>query len=91
MVSRTRRYSKEEFVRRGEEIFEQQIRSKVEGEDPRSFVLVDIETGDFEVDADEMAASSRLLARRPEAQVWMRRVGSQVSRRLGRRRSEGLG
>lgn len=79
----TPRYSSEEFEVRGEEIFAREIQSKVAGEDPRKMVLIDIESGDFEVDFDELAASDRLRARRPEAQVWMRRVGSRISRRIG--------
>lgn len=70
------RYSKEEFARRGEEIFERVIRARVEGEDERKFVLIDIETEDYEVDSDKMAASNRLLGRNPDGQVWARRVGS---------------
>ncbi|MGH7226008.1 MAG: hypothetical protein ACRELF_22550 [Gemmataceae bacterium] len=73
------RYSKEEFARRGEEIFERDIRPRLKKARKRDFVLIDIETGDFEVDASELAASDRLRARRPDAQVWMRRVGSRVS------------
>jgi hypothetical protein len=79
------RYSGEEFRRRGEAIFERDVRPRVEDSSPRDFVLIDIETGDFEVDGDEMAASDRLLARRPDAQVWMRRVGSPYDRRFGGR------
>jgi len=77
------RYSQEEFARRGEEIYEKEILPRLEGEDPSKFVLIDIETGDYEVDADELAASDRLLARHPDAQVWFRRVGSRPVRRFG--------
>jgi hypothetical protein len=70
------RYSKEEFARRGEAIFERDIRPRLKKARKSHFVLIDIETGDFEVDADELAASDRLLARCPNAQIWVRRVGS---------------
>ena len=40
-------------------------------DDDGRFVLIDIETGEYEVDEDEMAASDRLLARVPDAQVWI--------------------
>src|SRR5690349_1402602 len=70
------RYSKEEFAKRGEAIFARDIESHLTSEDPYNFVLIDIETGDYEVDIDDMAASDRLFARHPDAQVWMRRVGS---------------
>jgi hypothetical protein len=80
------RYSEAEFARRGEEVFERDIRPMLEGARPTDFVLIDIETGDYEIDPDEQAASDRLLARRPGAQVWMRRVGSPYARRFGARR-----
>ena len=83
MTQRGPRYSKEEFARRGEEIFERDIRPHVAQCDPHHFVLIDIETGDWETDEDERAASDRLLARRPDAQVWMRRVGSPYAHRFG--------
>jgi hypothetical protein len=47
--------------------------------------LIDIETGDYEIDRDEIAASDRLFARRPDAQVWFRQVGSRYARRFGPR------
>jgi hypothetical protein len=84
-TKRMPRYTKEEFARRGEAIFDKEIRAAVKGRDPQEFVLIDIETGAFEVDADEDAASDRLLARVPDAQIWMRRVGSRAARRFGGR------
>lgn len=77
------RYSKEEFARRGEEIFERDIRARLKGFPVGYFVLIDIETGDFEVDESELAASDRLLARHPDAQPWLRRVGSRFACRFG--------
>ena len=85
MTQRRPRHSKEEFARRGEEIFERDIRPRLGGADDEQFVLIDIETGDYEIDADEQAAFQRLQARRPDAQVWMRRVGSPYARRFGGR------
>jgi hypothetical protein len=37
------------------------------------------------VDADEDVASDRLMSRVPDAQIWMRRVGSRIARRFGGR------
>ena len=68
---------------RGQAIFERDIVQNLGDANPYHFVLIDIETGDYEVDADEMAASDRLLARHPDAQVWMRRVGSPYAYRFG--------
>jgi len=79
------RYSKEEFARRGDEIYEQDIRPLVEAGNEGKYVAIDIETGAYEVDADELAASDRLLARLPEAQIWLRQIGSRYARRFGPR------
>ncbi|MDE3256896.1 MAG: hypothetical protein OYM47_03580 [Gemmatimonadota bacterium] len=79
------RFSKEEFARRGDEIYERDIRLRIEADNEGKYVVIDIETGDYEVDADELGASDRLLSRRPDAQMWMRRVGSRYTRRFGPR------
>ncbi len=79
------RYSKEEFALRGDEIYEREVLPRLSSEDEGKFALIDIETGDYEVDRDEIAASDRLFARRPEAQIWFRQVGSRYARRFGPR------
>ncbi len=79
------RYSKEEFARRGDEIYERVVRSRSGVDDLGKFVAIDIETDDFEVDADELVASDRLLARSPDAEVWLTRIGSRYAYRFGSR------
>jgi hypothetical protein len=78
-------YSKKEFARRGDDIYERVVRSQVEPEHNGDFVVIDIESGDFEVDEDELVASDRLLASHPGAQIWLRQVGSRYARRFGSR------
>ena len=85
MTVRQPRYSKEEFARRGDEIYESEVRSQVEEDSHGKIVAIDIETGDFEVDASEIAACDRLEARHPDAQIWIVRVGSRHVRRFGGR------
>lgn len=79
------RYSKEEFARRGDEIYDREVSPGVGPEDEGKFVVIDIETGAYEIDQDELAASDRLLARVLDAQIWTRRVGSRYARRIGNR------
>jgi hypothetical protein len=86
-MSQVRRYSKEDAARKGQEVFERDIRTKVENEDPRHFVAIDIETGDYEVGPDELGVVDRLRGRRSDAQVWTRRVGSQFAHRIGSSRT----
>jgi hypothetical protein len=77
------RYSKEEYARRGDEIYERDLRPHVEAGNEGKFIVIDIETGAYEIDAAELVASDRLLAHHPDAQVWLRRVGSRYARRFG--------
>ncbi|WP_315784863.1 hypothetical protein [Fischerella sp. JS2] len=83
MVIRQPRYSKEEFAQRGDEIYEREVRRLVEPDHIGQIVAIDIETGAWEIDADEIAACARLEARNPNAQIWIVRVGSRYVRRFG--------
>ena len=62
------RYSIEEFARRGDAIYERDVRPSMKKGNEHRFVAIDIETGAYEVDADELAASDRLLTRAPRPQ-----------------------
>jgi hypothetical protein len=75
MSIREPRYSKEEFARRGNEIYERDIRPVVEEGNKGKIVAIDIETGMYELGASVRESSERLYARRPDAQVWAVRVG----------------
>jgi hypothetical protein len=77
------RYGKEEFARRGDAIYENELRSLLEPGNAAKFVAIDIESGTYEVDSDELAASDRLLSRCPNAQIWLRRIGSRYARHFG--------
>jgi len=83
------RYSKEEFARLGDEVYERDIAPRVEAAEAGKFVAIDIETGAYEMDRDELLAMNRLLARIADAQVWLRRVGSRCAHRIGSRRNSG--
>lgn len=84
-TSRQRRYRREEVARRGDEIYEREVVPHLKPADEGKYALIDIETADYEIDRDEIAASDRLLARHPDAQVWMRQIGSRYTRRFGPR------
>jgi hypothetical protein len=80
------RYSREEFARRGDELYDRDVLPRLKVKDKGKFVVIDIETGDYEVDDDELTASDRLLARNPGAQLWLRRIGFDYARRFGSHR-----
>ena len=83
MATRTPRYSKEVFAQRGNEIYERNIRTEVEAENRGKFVAIDIESGAWEMDSDEIVAGDRLVKRFSDAQTWMVRVGYSNLRRFG--------
>ena len=77
------RYSKEYFARRGDEIYERDIRSQVEAVHTGEYVAIDIETGVYALDTDDYTATERLLADKPDAQIWLLRVGHTATYRMG--------
>lgn len=80
-----RHYKKKEFADRGDAIYEENVRPKLTSRDEGKFVAIDIESGDYAVDADELHACDHLRARIPQAQIWMVRVGSRYVHRFGGR------
>jgi hypothetical protein len=88
MSTRQPRYSKEESARRGQEIYERQIRPQVEEGNRGKIVAIDIESGAFKVAGDTLAASDRLLARYPDVQIWFVRIGHRSLHRFGQRQGE---
>lgn len=82
MTVRQPRYSKEEFARLGDEIYERDIRP-LESDNLGKIVAIDIETGAWEMDTNEITASARLEERYPDAQIWIVRVGCRNVRRFG--------
>ncbi|MFM7220236.1 MAG: hypothetical protein ACKO21_08505 [Nodosilinea sp.] len=79
------RYPKEEYARRGNEIYESQVRAQVEAGNHGRIVAIDIETGAFEVADDVVAASQQLLTKYPDAQTWFIRIGHQAVYHFGAR------
>ncbi|MDA1049882.1 MAG: hypothetical protein O3C40_05315 [Planctomycetota bacterium] len=77
------KYSPEEVESRGEEIYEQQIRWKVEAGNKGKFVVIDIETGEYEVDEDDLQATKRALAKRSGAILYGVRIAHPTAYTLG--------
>jgi hypothetical protein len=75
MIVRQPRYSKEEHARRGDAIYEQQVRALVEPVQHGKIVAIDIESGAYEVAENVLSACQSLLAHQPDAQIWCVRIG----------------
>jgi len=75
--------SKEEFARRGHEVYESKVRSQVEEGNQGKIVAIDIETGALEVADDSLTAAKQLLIRFPDAQIFGIRIGHRAVHRFG--------
>lgn len=84
-------YSPEEVESRGEEIYERRIRPLVEAENQGKCVVIDIETGEYELDADDFRAAKRALDKRPEAVLYGLRIGHPTAYTLGGHNTAGQG
>lgn len=61
---------------KGEKIFEETIKPQIDLEQERGkFVVIDVETGDYEIDKRDAVATRRLIERRPKAFTYAIRVG----------------
>ena len=78
------RIRSEEIDRRGQEWYEQRIRLKVETpENIGKQIVIDIETGDYEIDDDGLKASKRLFAKHEDAALFGLRIGYNAVYTLG--------
>lgn len=78
------RFSSEEIARRGEELYQQQIRGVVEtDENIGKIVGIDIETGEYEIAELGLEAANRLRSRHPDAAIFAVRVGYDAVYSLG--------
>lgn len=89
MTTRAPRYSREEFAQRGQALYDQVVRAALQPEDDGKFVALDIESGSYEMDANDYAATERLLKRLPDAQIWLMQVGQRAAHRFGARADAG--
>ena len=77
-------YTPGEVASRGEKIYGQRIRDNVAGGAiGGKFVVIDIETGEYEIHSDDLVATKRLLVKHPNAVVYGLRIG--FSRRVPNR------
>lgn len=79
------RYTSEELASLGEAVFEREIAEQLRGQNLRHFVAIEVDSGDYEVDAQAIQATRRLSERHPGAVFWVRRVGSSISHSFGPR------
>lgn len=77
------RYSKEEIALRGRAIYEQQLRSLLEPANTGKYLVIDVVTGEYEIDEDGSAASLRAYHKRPEGARYGMQIGFPAWGRIG--------
>ncbi len=70
---------------RGTEIYDRDIRPALGPEDEDKFVAIDVDSGGYEINGNDFAATERLLTRIPSARIWLARVGHRAAYRIGGR------
>lgn len=77
------RYSTHEIVARAREIYERKVRSKVEAGNVGKYLVLDIESSDYEIDDDPVAASDRAHLKHPDGALYCLRIGYRSMGRIG--------
>ena len=73
----------EEIARLGDEIYERDIRSKVEATQHGKIVAIDVDSGDYAIADTALAAADALRERHSALDVWAVRVGYSTLRTFG--------
>ncbi len=71
--------------RRGAELYDRHVRPRVGPDQRGRFVAIDLDSGAYEIDRDDFAATERLLARLPAAEIWLARIGDRAAYHFGSR------
>ena len=78
-------YQIDEICERGEKIYREQIKSRLAPSEKGKFVIIDVASGDYEIDADYITASDRLWERRPNAVAYGVKFGYKAAFHFGGR------
>jgi len=72
-----------EVAKLGARLYETRLRHLLEPQHLGKYVVIDVDTGEYEVDEVHMSASDRAAAKRPHARLFGTKVGSTAIGRLG--------
>ena len=74
--------SKNEFARRGTALYKK-LRTDLPPGNDDDFIAIDIETGEYEIHANELTAAARLRKRVADPQIWLVNLGTGMLDRFG--------
>ena len=77
------RRPREVAARLGKEIYERDIRHLVETDHQGEVVAIDVDSGSYALGKNAIVASEGLRDQRPDAQIWLMRVGHRALYHFG--------
>jgi hypothetical protein len=80
--------SPDEIVRRGEELYRRQLQPAVEAGNDGKYLIINVETGEYVIDMDDVAASRKAKDLFTDAPLFTMRIGRAAAYRLGGRFGE---
>ena len=76
--------SRDQVAQRAKKLYADHIRAEVETEESLgAMVIIDVETGDYEVDPSGLESARKLHARRPNAELFGIRIGCRAADAIG--------
>ena len=80
----TRQLGAQEIWRRGQSIYDRDLKTRLEPGHNGEYVVINVANGDYFVDADEDRALDAAEARYPDEVFYIGRIGAPTVDRLGR-------
>jgi hypothetical protein len=74
-----------EIAARGERVYQEKLRAELEPAYNGKIAVINVETGEYELDADHVTALERARERWPEGLFFSKRVGFETMGRIGGR------
>jgi len=75
--------SPEDICSKGQAYYEEHLRLQVEKTSRGKILVLDIETGEYEIDSDHLAAARRVRAKHPDATLFAVRIGASAFGTIG--------
>jgi len=76
-------WKNKEIASRGWKIYEDRLKNDLEPENIGKFLVIDVESGDYEISDDEMEAVDRAMERHANGMLYLMRIGFRTMGKMG--------
>jgi len=80
-------HTREEVAARGRAIYEDRIRSKVEPDHLGAYLVIDVDTGEYEIGVGNVAVMKCAAAKHPVHSLYGMGIGQRTMGRIGAKRA----